>query len=236
MKVVQPRLYVLLLSCAFAGSALAQTAPVPSVGCPSDGQTGPEPAPEIFKAPVLPSKAATRLAWYASADLAVLAPRGWKCLGLYGSNGSILLVVPSRADESRLGVDERVNSQGIELSISYGDTSGRFEAAKIAAYLFPNRRAFIDKVANEGIVPSRALRKTSFPDDRVHHLDQDHASFETPAKKDGLGTMSRLVKSGAPILGAASIDGDNDVTFLVVRLDPALSELSPAILATVSPR
>jgi hypothetical protein len=235
VKVIGPQLYVFLLSVGLACSALAQTAPVPVVGCKSDGQIGPKPAPEISTGPVLPITAASRLAWYDSGDLSVLAPRGWKCLGLYGSNGSILLVVPG-VRKSPLGLDQRINGQGIQLSLAYGDTSGRFEAAKIAAQLFPNRRAFVDEVANEGLLPSEAFRKTPFPDDRIHHLGLDQASFETPANKDGLGTMSRLVKSGDPISGVAKIDVDNNVTLLVVRLDSALRDLSPTILTTVSPR
>ena len=38
--------------------------------------------------------AAAQLAYYASRDLGVLAPRGWHCLGLEGSNGSVLIVTP----------------------------------------------------------------------------------------------------------------------------------------------
>jgi hypothetical protein len=196
---------------------------------------GAEPSPKVSKGPILPVAAASRLAWYTSGNLSVLAPRGWKCLGLYGSNGAILLVVPDISELS-LGLDQPINGQGIELSISYGETSGRFEAAKIAAQLFPHRQAFINKIANERIVPSEAFSKKIFPDDRVHHPSQDQARFETPANREGIGTMSRLVKSGDPILGVASINGDNDVTFLVVRLNRALRPLSSTILNTAAPR
>ena len=68
---------------------------VPFVGCMSDGQVGPQAAPVIENTPVLPTNMAQRLAYYAASGApGVLAPRGWHCFGLYGSNGSRLIVVP----------------------------------------------------------------------------------------------------------------------------------------------
>lgn len=65
---------------------------VPFVGCKSDGQTGPQKAPN--GKPVLlplPAKFAERLAYYKSEQSAgVLAPRGWYCFGTYGSSGDTL--------------------------------------------------------------------------------------------------------------------------------------------------
>jgi hypothetical protein len=235
MRAVGPSLPIFLLSIGLSCSALAQTAPVPFVGCVSDGQTGLTPAPKTSKRPRLPAAAASRLAWYASNDLGVLAPRGWKCLGLYGSNGSILLVVPDDARQLAPGHDMRIKGQGIQLSTSFGETSGRFEAARIAARLFPNRQAFVDAVANEGIWPKEAFSNGPFPHDRIRRLGKDQVSFETPANEDGLGTMSRLVKSDDPIQGMAKMNEDNDATLLVVRLNPALRDLAPAIVGAELP-
>jgi hypothetical protein len=228
-------LSIFLLSAGASCSALAQTAPVPFVGCASDGQMGPMPAPKTSKAPRLPVGIASRLAWYASGDLGVLAPRGWKCLGLYGSNGSILLVAPDDPRQLASGQDKSIKGQGVQISVSFGETSGRFEAARIAARLFPNRQAFVDSVASEGIWPKDAFKNDAFPHDRVRRLGPDQVSFQTPANEEGLGTMSRLVKSPDPIQGMAKMNEDNDATLLVVRLNPALRDLAPTILGVALP-
>ena len=75
---------------------------VPFVGCASDGQLGPLPASTRGREPpTAPLLQAPELAFYASADLGVLAPRDWHCVGLYGSNGAILIVTlePHSADD-----------------------------------------------------------------------------------------------------------------------------------------
>lgn len=235
MKVLGLSFLIFLLSLELSCSALAQTAPVPFVGCVSDGQMGPKPVPKTSRGPRLPVAVASRLAWYASDDLGVLAPRGWKCLGLYGSNGSMLLVVPDDARQLTPGHDKPIKGQGIQLGTSDGETSGRFEAARIAARLFPNRQAFVDAVASEGIWPKEAFRGGSFPHDRIRRLGSDQVSFETPANEDGLGTMSRLEKSGDPIQGTAKMNENNDATLFVVRLNPAMRDLAPTILGVELP-
>ncbi len=74
-----------------------------------------------------------------------------------------------------------------------------------------------------------------FPHDRIGGVGSDQVSFETPANEDGIGTMSRLVKSEDPIHGRAKMSQDNDVALLVVRLNPALRDLAPAILGVDLP-
>jgi hypothetical protein len=53
--------------------------------------------------------------------------------------------------------------------------------------------------------------------------------FETPVNEDGLGTMSRLVKSEDTIHGMAQMNEGDDAMLLVVRLNPALRDLAPTI-------
>ena len=67
---------------------------VPFVGCPSDGQAGPVPAPRgKSKSVRIDAKAAQQLAYYESTQhFGVLAPRGWHCFGTYGSDGNSLFV------------------------------------------------------------------------------------------------------------------------------------------------
>jgi hypothetical protein len=63
---------------------LAQST-VPFVGCPMDGQQGPIEAPvRPLDIPPVSDGVAGRLAYYASGNIGVLAPRGWSCLGLLG--------------------------------------------------------------------------------------------------------------------------------------------------------
>ena len=73
-----------VLVLALASAASAAPVQVPFVGCPSDGQIGPEPAPKGSPKTVqLDPKIAARLAFYQSKyDAGILAPRGWRCIAL----------------------------------------------------------------------------------------------------------------------------------------------------------
>jgi hypothetical protein len=63
---------------------------VPFVGCISGGQADLLAAPTgTTKALLISPDAAQALAYYQCAlDIGVLAPRGWHCLGIYGSGDS----------------------------------------------------------------------------------------------------------------------------------------------------
>ena len=91
---------IVLLLCSHC-SAFAQ-ASVPFVGCRSEGQADPIDAPTGTSIPVSMSpEAAKRLAFYKAEVIAgVLAPRGWFCLGTYGSGGASLLVSPEPFDSA----------------------------------------------------------------------------------------------------------------------------------------
>src|SRR5689334_17256314 len=60
----------------------------------------PVPAPDVLsEVPVVPEIVAGDLAHYVAASgPGVLAPRGWHCLGLHGSNGNQLVVTPEVHD------------------------------------------------------------------------------------------------------------------------------------------
>ncbi|MDB5716509.1 MAG: hypothetical protein JWO15_3906, partial [Sphingomonadales bacterium] len=140
------------------------------VGCKSDGQVGALDAPEDNgAAPKVRAAVASRLAWYASNNTGgVLGPRGWHCFELYGSNGSVLMVTPNGFGHDPFAA--KLAGPAIQLSISLGDTSGRFEAAQIAARLFPNRRAFVESVIGEGIEPKGDFVFGPFPQDRIRRF------------------------------------------------------------------
>jgi hypothetical protein len=126
-----------------ASTAMSQ---IPFVGCASDGQAGPQAAPTgSSKTLAISAAGAERLAWYkALYGPGVLAPRGWHCFSIYGSDGSNLFVSPDAIDsKTLLSVDWKgFAGQVIEISVSSGGTSGRFEVAKVIARVFPAYKAF----------------------------------------------------------------------------------------------
>ena len=82
-------------------SANSGALPVPFVGCRSDGQTGSKDAPEVTSTVALPARAARALAYYkAAVGTGILAPRGWYCLGFFGSGGEGLILSPEPIDNS----------------------------------------------------------------------------------------------------------------------------------------
>jgi hypothetical protein len=229
-----------LLALAWAGAATA-AAPVrvPWVGCPSDGQQGPQPARARDRhatTPALPAAIARQLAFYASDELATLAPRGWHCVGLAGSNGSSLIVTPERHDPAELlGNAVPLHGPAVQFSTTFGGTSGRFEVAKVIALAFPAQMAFARRVAAEGL--GEPLPARPYPTDRLVRLLPDTVGYRTPAGHAGLGTVSRLVPSNRPIDGFAiltpasvSADPDFDVVKVDVRLPAAQAGLATPIL------
>jgi len=231
------RLIVLgiMASIAMCGAARANDVRVQFAGCRSDGQTGTlAPPKDNGTAPRFPAAIASRLSWYASNSTGgVLAPRGWHCFELYGSNGSLLMVTPDGF--GRDPFKAKLSGPAIQLSVSLGETSGRFEAAKIAARMFPNRKAFVNSVIEEDIEPKADFIFGPFPHDRIQRLTPNYVAFETPANNDGMGTKTRLVKSSDPIQGLVWMDDDNNATLLAVRLPPNQRDLAAQIIASMSP-
>ena len=92
-----------LLSVAVAQTTTPAAYAVPVVSCAADGQQGPIAADaNPGTAPPIPASVARQLAYYAFSSLGVYAPRGWHCFGLYGSNGTQLIVTPERHSGSDL--------------------------------------------------------------------------------------------------------------------------------------
>jgi len=213
------------ITCGSVGTAAFVTPPpgvsAPFVGCESVGQLGVQPAPSASQFhPMSPWWEAGQVAYYRSADLGVLAPRGWHCIGLYGSSGSILLVTPE--DHKADALTAKLIGPAVQVSYLFSDTSGRFEAARIAARLFPDRGAFVNRVIAEGIEPASAFPNGPYAGDTVFRRD-NIVEFKTPGGQQGMGTQSRLQPADQPIFGMAIIDKDNNVTISQVRL-PAHSD------------
>jgi hypothetical protein len=233
-------LYVLASPMGFAqtkpsSNTRTQDVSVPFVGCESDGQVGPRKAPGAKTARVVISAdAASRLAYYRSGEgLGILAPRGWYCFGVYGSNGSALYVSPERLTANEVSSTEWNGFTGpaIELRQSIGDTSGRFSVARVIARVFPARKAFVKSVIAEGIELEDLFPFGLYPADKLTYRSQSVVEYETPANEDGLGTDSKLRKDAHPICGVAILVGETpDMVHLAVRLSPEMADLvSPVV-------
>jgi hypothetical protein len=217
-----------------SASSAAPTSTVLFVGCPSDGQTGPEPAPKKpAKMPRVTGPEASKLAYYKSSALGVLAPRGWHCFGLYGSNGSTLIVTPEKHGEDLFEPGSDLKGPAIQLSVSAGDAAGRDEVAEVAARLFPSRKEYVEGVMAEGLEPRSSFHFGPFPTDTIRRYGDDVVEFETPANKVGMGTRSWLVSNGDPIRGLAMMTSANDLVLLVVRVPKGQRGLATTIVGSV---
>jgi Caspase domain len=215
---------------------------VPFVGCDSDGQVGPQKPPTIEGLLVqvdLPREASGNLEYYGSKIMqgGVLAPKSWYCYVTSGSNGDSLFVFPEPISPSDFlsGTWKGFNGAAIQLTKLFGGTSGRFGIAKVIARAFPLHKQFALDVMNEGIVPREHFNFVKFSDDIVENIGANVVEYETPAFKDGLGTISRLVPGGSPIDGILIIQpGDTDLISAAIRLPPEIAGLAPIIIEHVA--
>lgn len=211
---------------------------VPFVGCPSDGQLGPLTAPvgESKELPVSPEIAREVAFYRAEQGAGVLAPRGWYCFGTYGSNGESLYVSPEPIDPANLLSPRWSGFRGpvVQISHAIGDTSGRFEVARITARVFPAHRDFARRVVAEGIEPANNFPLEPYPHDKLIYRSQELVEYQTPAENQGLGTHSRLLQNSSPISGVAILTGPTpDLVFLALRLPANLPSLAPEIIREV---
>ncbi len=209
---------------------------IPLVGCAADGQLGPmKPPHDGSKLIAIPASPAQRLAWYqAPDDIGVLAPRGWHCFETYGSNGANLYVSPQRVKGSDLFSSKWKGFAGpaIQFSVSYGDTSGRFEVAKVIARVFPAHMNFVRDVITEKIEPASSFPRGPYPTDKLTYRNNEMVEFETPAKSEGLGTDSRLRKNKSPIRGVAILFRKNtSLLQLSIRLPENERDLNLPIVS-----
>jgi hypothetical protein len=208
---------------------------IPFVGCQSDGQQGPVKAPSRQDRAMSVSKqAAQRLAYYkAETGVGVLAPRGWHCFGVYGSNGSSLYVSPDPINSVEVLSSSWRGFAGpvVQIAVEFGGTSGRFAVARTIARVFPAHKEFVDRVVAEGIEPASSFSYGPYPNDTIKNCGKNVVEFSTPAQADGLGTDSRLQKNNTPISGAAILLGEEPNLLRVwVRLTSEDSDLTQRII------
>jgi hypothetical protein len=121
----------------------------------------------------------------------------------------------------------------IQLTLSDGGTSGRFEVARVIARVFPAHRAFADQVATERAADATILFGR-WPADELTWKSGEIVEYETPAKTVGLGTDSRLKDGSEPIGGVAILTGPEiGLLHLSARLPEDLRDLTPAIIEQV---
>ncbi|MGI4810208.1 MAG: hypothetical protein ACRYF2_19110 [Janthinobacterium lividum] len=205
---------------------------IPFVGCPAEGMSGPVAAPTGSGMPIsLPVALATRLAHYAADGMDVLAPRGWHCIEVYGSDGAVLLVTPELLALNELRAVRPLRGPVVELSYLNGWTSGRFDVARVMARLFPWCRAFVRRVIQEGLEPARTFLVGPYPADKMTRHGRSEVEFTTPAGRIGMGTaMDRISPSEMPVSGLARLTTQDGVTLLDVRLPAGLRPLTAAII------
>jgi len=183
---------------------------------------------------MVPAAVADRLAYYASVDLGVLGPRGWHCLGLFGSSGGRLVVTPEVLDaKDLLRSDARFTGPVIELSRAMGSTSGRFTVADIAARLFPVARPFVQQVIAGW--PDVKFSFAPSSHDTLTRRSDTEIAFVTAANSEGLGTYNGIAKSGLPIGGVVILlpEEEMDLVMLDVRLPPEMRDLENAVIEGV---
>lgn len=83
----------------------------------------------------------------------------------------------------------------IEVTTISGQTSGRFDVARIIARYFPARMDFVHSVIAEGIEPASQFPSGPCPKDTLTHRNDRIVEYRTPPHTEGLGTVSQLQKS-----------------------------------------
>jgi hypothetical protein len=184
--------------------------------------------------PRVPESAARRLAFYASRDVGVLAPRGWHCFGIAGSNGSSLVVAP-QAPSFRTLQEASIVGPAVAISYSFGGTSGRSAVAAAIERYFPTRHAFVEQVRSLGL-PMDSPRR--YAADQVRRIGNESVEVTTPGRSGGVGTAGSLAPAALPVISRVTLVGTGEPDLLTVsaRLPSGSGDLASIILATEPPR
>ena len=175
--------------------------------------------------------AARELAFYREFEgVGVLAPRGWHCLGVYGSSGNDLLVSPDPIRPARVG---NFSGPAIAVSRRRDENSGRYDVAELIARIFPVFRDYLTRKSVEADLSLQYSTFAPYPKDRLTYLSDSVVEYNTPAGTAGLGTHSEWLRAnGSPIQGVAILTmGDiSETLVLSVRLPAGLAGLTPEVV------
>ena len=192
---------------------------IPSIGCPADGQTGHLDAPENGSTEIhVPAETAAKLSVYTALGISVLAPRGWHCIGIYGSSGEAIIVTPEAMRPAEMfGDRRRLTGPAVALNHVGGEGSGSYTLAEFIEIAFPAYQANLDHLEERF---GTTLRRQPYPEDILVHRSDSIVEYETPAGQEGMGTYNWLVPGEMPIRGVAMLVGDTpDLIWLQTRLD-----------------
>jgi hypothetical protein len=205
----------------------SQTKPVvriPLIGCPSYGPTSLMSVPPGGeKAVWISASAAANLAYYKSEwNPGVVAPRGWKCIGMSGTSGVVLVVFPPEIKTDDLLSLARKEIVGPAVQVRQSDKNrfSREWIAKVSARVFPKYTTFTKSLIKEmDLLPASEFPFGPFLMDKLVYKSDRVVEYQTPANSTGLGTMDRLKPDDHPIQGVAVLKGKPDtLLFLGVRL------------------
>jgi hypothetical protein len=224
----------LLASFTWAENGSPVTHSIAFVGCPADGQQGPQPPPTGAAVPViLDPEVATQLAYYKGEyGPGVYAPAGWHCRTWYGSSGAFTVVTPGMPPPDG-DLAHRLAGPGVEVEQKNGGTSGRFGVAEVSARFFPDlMRDFIRQVRDEKLVEDSTFDVQPYPDDVLHPITENMIEFLTPAGRSGFGTEG-LARSDLPINGVVAIaepHGEPSLLVLRIRLPTRQDRLNATLV------
>jgi hypothetical protein len=181
---------------------------------------------------------AARLAYYQGGpDFGVLAPRGWYCVDVYGSNGATLYIAPHpvQADKISPLYEHPFAGPVIQVDFVNGNNSSRFEVALLAARYFPEQHVLVEKAIaeeREDGLPSTPYVSGPYPADVLVTRSKGVVEYITPPHSKGLGTRCWLMPDGDPIHSAAILMPKDGPSVMVVaaRLPKDLADLIPPIL------
>jgi hypothetical protein len=170
-----------------------------------------------------------------SHSLGVLAPRGWHCFEVHGSDQSILYVAPEPLSYERLQGRDKLSGPAVTLSRTYGGTSGRFTVVPMIARLFPAHAGFIGEVEKMGFEIG-PLPDGPYPSDGLERLSPTEVRFTTPARSTGLGTVGALDARSGPVDGLIVLlpEEDMDLISLRVRLATEPAPIARTIMDFVA--
>lgn len=210
----------LLPSVTWAGNDTQPSPTVAFIGCPADGQQGPQQPPVGPAVAVeLDPELAIQLAYYKGAyGPGVFAPAGWHCRTWYGSAGAYTVATPGVPPIDG-NLAHTLPGPAVEVEQMSGGTSGRFEVAKVSARFFPDlMREFIRRVRDEKLIEDSNFQVHPYPEDVLHPIAANVLEFVTPASRPGFGTEG-LAQSDLPINGVVAIaDPHGEPSLLVLRI------------------
>lgn len=215
------RLRMWAIALTLAASAMGQTPArsLPFVGCTSYGQAEEIGAPKgvSVKRP-LSQHDAGNLAYYKSAEIGLVAPKGWKCEGYSDSSGWGLFLSPEPIE----GEPRWPNFKGpaIDLRrISRENGFGHSRIAEAVSRLFPTFRTWAAR-SMEGF--DTPLPCGPYPTDRLRYRSPRVVEFETPPQTKGL--QQRLLTIGSERQAhfrRSNFDRQSARTFACVEYPPS---------------